>query len=153
MVVSLSQQCKKCAGPAPGTGRRHSVVDRFSFYGDSTFCFTSRARHNSRQPGKFHLLGKSRHWRGLTGLIRQPFSVSIRQAPSAASLMDNPLRLARRWQHSLMNSCSSIARKRAISRTSSSSIHTSPAQRQQAPHRVHSYHAVGLPSSAMVLLK
>ena len=24
MVVSLSQQCKKCAGPAPGTGRRHS---------------------------------------------------------------------------------------------------------------------------------
>jgi len=95
------------------------------------------ASQTLRHPGKFHSLGKPLHWRGLTAWMRQLLPCRKMQESSVRSIRLSPLRCFRSLVKSRMKELASSLRKRAMGSISSSSILTSPGQRQQFAQRWH----------------
>jgi len=101
--------------------------------------------------GKIPFVGKIPALAGFNGInpaavFRQHHAGSVFRVPA----IDNPRRLALNRQHVSIKTCSSMFRKREISWISSVSMHTSPAQRQHAPHLVHSYRTAFPPFSIRI---
>ena len=67
--------------------------------------------------------------------MRQPFSVSIMQTPSSASIMESPRLLRCKRQYWSIKSSSVMPRNCAMAEISSFVTQTSPSHRQHAPQR------------------
>jgi len=118
------------------SGRAEENCDQVRGYGryHSLLMTTGIASHMVRQPGKFHLFGKSRHCWGLTGLIEQ-FAPSRRiHSPLGFSVRVSPRRSSRSVVKFSTNSSISRFMNRAICTTSSSVMGTSPGHLQQFVH-------------------
>jgi len=101
------------------------------------------ALHMRSKPGKFQMWGKSRHWRGLTELMRQRFWASRKmQDRSGRSVRESAVRLRVKRVYWSRKALMSSPRCSAMASASPSFRITYPGCRQQAPHCVHSY--VGL---------